>query len=129
MTGSGGMSQAFGVFEHLLLLQRGEEESTTMHHCRNTIGGKAYGIASGVLCKETQPGLFLVLFCLHVAAFCRAGQNFIMNDAVLGSTLDKYGLRIFKIIVIILIISSVVSCKIKRLVKMMFSNYCLLCEN
>lgn len=51
-----------------------------------------------------------------------------MNDAVLGSTLDKYGLRIFKIIVIILIISSVVSCKIKRLVKMMFSNYCLLCE-
>lgn len=86
MTGSGGLSQAFGVFEHLLLLQWGGEESTTVHHCRNMIGGKAYGIASGVLCEEAQPGLFLILFCLHVAAFCRAGQSFVMNDAVLWST-------------------------------------------
>lgn len=33
VNGSGGMSQAFRVFEHLLLPQRGEKESTNSHHC------------------------------------------------------------------------------------------------
>lgn len=31
VSGSGGMSQAFHVFEHLLLPQRGEKESTLTH--------------------------------------------------------------------------------------------------
>lgn len=117
MTGSGGMSKVFGVFEHPLLIQRRfyKEKSTNMYHCVETwLEGMHiihfwdtmwWDLARPVPYSSLPPCDILLP---------RDGQNFITDD-VLWSTFGQLRLWILKIIIITI---SMASCKIKRLVEM-----------